>query len=139
MLAKTRMKETTKRIAAICGTVAAICGVVFGVYKGTSRSSADAGGTTVSAGTTVTTTVTAAPTTESSPPAERTITAPEENAKVPLCTLVTGVVSKLPADKALVVAVRDDEDPRIYFEEDVKLSANGQWRAQVSLGDIEHP
>jgi hypothetical protein len=123
--------------AVLVASIGLLGGVLSGNLKvsvGGAEEQAGGGGTP-----TVTTTVTATSNPVPTPPVERTISSPEENAAVPLCTEVRGVISKLPADKAIVIATREDEDSRTYFEHDVKLSQNGQWRALVNLGDLDHP
>jgi hypothetical protein len=133
-LAKTRMRERTKRIVAVCTAVVTVVGVVFGVYKSSSSSASPS-----TAGPTVTATVTVTPSPAPSSTVDRTIIAPEENAKAPLCADVSGVVRALPKNKAIVIATREEEDTRTYFEQDVKLNASGQWHARVNLGDLAHP
>ncbi|GAB3940441.1 hypothetical protein GCM10029976_058140 [Kribbella albertanoniae] len=89
--------------------------------------------------TTVTTTVTVAPSPQPEIPITRAITSPEENAIVPLCADVKGSIGAVPSGKTIVVAVQEDEDTRIYFEQTVHFLGKGQWAAQVNLGDRADP
>ncbi|MFF1817686.1 hypothetical protein ACFVWG_10350 [Kribbella sp. NPDC058245] len=124
---------------AFAGAVAvAVIGVVGTILSGAVHVStgdqSQAGGGMA----TTTVSVPVTPTPTPTPPVERAIVSPEENQSAQLCTEVRGTVRKLPADKALVVATREDDDTRIYFEQSVKLGSNGEWRATVNLGDSDN-
>jgi hypothetical protein len=92
-----------------------------------------------SAPATVTTTQTVTPSPAPEPLVHRAIISPEENTAVPLCADVKGSYDPLPEGKTIVVAVQEDEDTRIYFEQSVKFLGKGQWAARVNLGDLANP
>ena len=123
-------------ITAIATVLVAIIGVI-GAFLQAQFGGEDA--SPVSAPATVTATVTVSPSPQPTLRVDRAISSPEANTAVPLCADVKGSVGSLPKGKALVVAVQEDEDTRIYFEQSIKFPTRGLWSARVSLGDIEHP
>ncbi len=54
---------------------------------------------------------------------------------MPLCADIKGSIGLVPPGKTIVVAVQEDEDTRIYFEQTVHFLGKGQWTARVNLGD----